>query len=182
MGLPCSSQSIVGSFMMRAPLVILALAFLVVAPVILSAQDNESQQSADCTFEDGRQMVARYNKLAVGKNDMPPMGKPWSPGGSAMTLFTEGDVVLSGKIIPTGGYTMYTVPGKKEWSLIVSKNTSATAAYSEGQDVARSTMDGGMLPEPEKEFKVFFGHLGPKVCELNVVYGKVRAWVEFKQK
>ena len=97
MGLPCSSQSIVGSFMMRAPLVILALAFLVVAPVILSAQDNESQQSADCTFEDGKQMVARYNKLAVGKNDMPPMGKPWSPGGSAMTLFTEGDVVLSGK-------------------------------------------------------------------------------------
>jgi hypothetical protein len=168
--------------MMRAPLVLLALAFLVITPVFLAAQENDSQQSADCTFEDGKQMVARYNKVSVGKTDLPPTGKPWLPGGAAMTLFTEADISLSGKTIPTGGYTMYTVPGKKEWSLIVSKNTSASAAYSEGQDIARSAMDGGMLPEPEKEFKVFFGHLGPKVCELNVVYGKVRAWVEFKQK
>jgi hypothetical protein len=77
---------------------------------------------------------------------------------------------------------MWTIPGKKDWSLIVSKNTSAGSAYDGAQDIARAQMDGGMLPDGEKEFKVFFGHLGPKVCELNVVYGKVRAWVEFKEK
>src|SRR4029078_3247429 len=92
------------------------------------------------------------------------------------------EVTFSGKSIPTGGYTMWTIPGKKDWSLIVSKNTSAGSAYDGAQDIARAQIDGGMLPDGEKEFKVFFGHLGPKVCELNVVYGKVRAWVEFKEK
>jgi hypothetical protein len=77
---------------------------------------------------------------------------------------------------------MYLVPGKKDWSVIVSKNTSASAPYSESQDLARSAMDSGMMPEAEKEFKVFFGHLGPKICEFNVVYGKTRAWAEFKEK
>jgi hypothetical protein len=167
---------------MRALLVFFVLAFLVVSPATMLAQANDSQESAQCTFDDGKQMVARYNKIAVGKSDLPPTGKPWSPGGSAMTLFTEAEVTLSGKTIPTGGYTMYAIPGKKEWSLIVSKNTSTTSGYAEGQDLARTTMDGGLLPDAEKEFKVFFGHLGPKVCELNLVYGKVRAWVEFKEK
>ena len=167
---------------MRAHSVCLVLALLVLSPAIILAQDDDSQESAQCTFEDGKQMVARYSKLAVGKNDAPPTGKPWAPRGKAMTLFTEAEVSLSGKTVPTGGYTMWTIPGKKDWTLIVSKNTSTSAAYDSAQDVARSPMDGGMLPDGEKEFKVFFGHLGPKVCELNVVYGKVRAWVEFKEK
>jgi hypothetical protein len=182
MGLLYWSQSMVGSLLMRAHLVLITLAFLVVSPAIILAQESDSQESAQCTFEDGKQMVAHYNKLSVGKNDQPPMGKPWAPGGKAMTLFTEAEVSLSGKSIPTGGYTMWTIPGKKDWSLIVSKNTSAGSAYDGAQDIARAQMDGGMLPDGEKEFKVFFGHLGPKVCELNIVYGKVRAWVEFKEK
>ena len=112
MGLLYWSQSMVGSLLMRAHLVLFTLAFLVVSPAIILAQED-SQESAQCTFEDGKQMVARYNKLAVGKNDQPPTGKPWAPGGKAMTLFTEAEVTLSGKSIPTGGYTMWTIPGKR---------------------------------------------------------------------
>lgn len=167
---------------MRPFFVLFTLACCTGIPPAIFAQDNDTQQSAQCTFDDGKQMVVRYNALKVGKNDSPPMGKPWSPGGSALTLFTEAEVTLGGKTIPTGGYTMYLVPGKKDWSVIVSKNTSASAPYSESQDLARSAMDSGMMPEAEKEFKVFFGHLGPKICEFNVVYGKTRAWAEFKEK
>lgn len=158
------------------------LAFLAVFhPAAVLAQ-SDMQQSVQCTFEDGKQMVARYNKIAVGKSDLPPTGKPWSPGGSAMTLFTEADITLSGKVIPTGGYTMYVIPGKKDWTLIVSRNTSVTANYDEAQDLARAQMETGTLGQAEKEFQVFFGHLGPKVCELNLVYGKSRAWTEFKER
>ena len=183
MGLLYWSQSMVGSLLMRAHLVLIALAFLVVSPAIILAQESDSQESAQCTFEDGKQMVAHYNKLSVGKNDQPPMGKPWAPGGKAMTLFTEAEVSLSGKSIPTGGYTMWTIPGKKDWSLIVSKNTSAGSAYNGAQDIARA-QDGRRHAAGWRERiqSVFFGHLGPKVCELNIVYGKVRAWVEFKEK
>jgi hypothetical protein len=87
MGLLYWSQSMVGSLLMSAHLVLFTLAFLVVSPAIILAQED-SQESAQCTFEDGKQMVARYNKLAVGKNYQPPTGKPWAPGGKAMTLFT----------------------------------------------------------------------------------------------
>lgn len=181
MGLSYSSQFIPGSSIMR-PFFVLLLLWYAAIPVAVFAQDGDSQESAQCTFDDGKQMIVRYNSLKVGKNDSPPYGKTWSPGGAAMTLFTEAEVTLGGKTVPTGGYTMYLVPGKKDWSLIVSKNTSATAAYSESQDLARGTMESGMMPEAEKEFKAFFGHLGPKTCEFNISYGKVRAWTEFKEK
>ena len=71
MGLLYWSQSMVGSLLMRAHLVLFTLAFLVVSPAIILAQED-SQESAQCTFEDGKQMVAHYNKLSVGKNDQPP--------------------------------------------------------------------------------------------------------------
>ncbi|HYL12189.1 MAG TPA: DUF2911 domain-containing protein [Terriglobales bacterium] len=138
--------------------------------------------NAFCTFGDGKQISARYNPVAAGRNEGPPAGKIWLPGGSAMTLFTDTEVTISNTFIPTGAYTMYLMPGKKTWTLIVSKNTKVDGKYDEKNDLARAIMETGTLGDAEEQLKIFFGHLGPKQCELNVDYGKTRAWVEFKEK
>jgi hypothetical protein len=155
--------------------------------VILSgamAQDGSEEQmgNAFCTFDDGRQVSARYRQIAAGRNDAPAMGKIWMPGGSALTLFTDTEMTINNTSIPTGAYTMYLIPGKKNWTLVVSKNVKVDEKYDEKYDLARASMDTGTLSGSEDQLKVFFGHIGPKQCELNVDYGKTRAWVEFRQK
>jgi Protein of unknown function (DUF2911) len=144
-----------------------------------AAADSES---AVCTFEDGKQITARYHPMSVGHGDAPAAGKVLMPGGSAMTFFTETDLVLGNTTIPTGAYTMYIIPGRKEWTLIVSKNVTVDAKYDEKHDLARTTMEIGQLSTPADRLSLYFGHTGPKKCEIDVDYGKTRGWVEFREK
>lgn len=99
-----------------------------------------------------------------------------------MTLFTDTEVTIGNTSLPTGAYTMYLMPARKNWTLVVSKNTKIDAKYDEKDDLARASMEIGTLGDAEEQLKIFFGHLGPKLCELNIDYGKTRAWVQFKQK
>ena len=139
-------------------------------------------ESAICSFEDGRSITARYVQIPAGKVDGPPLGKVWVQGNPTWTLFTEMDVLLGNTTIPTGGYTMYLLPSKKEWTLIVSKNTAVDAKYDDKQDLARAPMEIGELNTHADKLTLYFGHTGPKKCEINVDFGKLRGWVEFRQK
>lgn len=157
---------------------------LMLAPLTVAQQSSPTPQSesAICAFDDGKQLTAHYNPIPAGRSDGPPIGKVLMPGGSAMTFFTETDLGLGNTHIPTGGYTMYVIPGKKEWILIVSKNTSVDAKYDEKQDLGRATMATGQLSSPADKLAVYFGHTGPKKCEINIDFGKTRGWVEFREK
>jgi len=147
------------------------------------SSDNSQGESAICAFEDGKQLTARYTPVATPHTDGPPVGKVLTPGGSAMTFFTETDLVLGHSTIPTGGYTMYLIPAnKKEWTLIVSKNTAVDAKYDDKLDLARGQMETGQLTSPADKMSVYFGHTGPKKCEINVDFGKTRGWVTFMEK
>ena len=143
--------------------------------------DTDSE-TAICTFEDGKQVTARYDAITIGKNESAPIGKALMPGGSAMTFFTETDLLLSNVSIPPGGYTMYVIPGKKEWTFIISKNVKVDAKYDDKMDFVRAPMETGQLTTPAEKLSIYFGHTGPKKCEVDVDYGKTRGWVEFRQK
>lgn len=162
-------------------MLLIGLLLAVVAAAQAPAQNSETE-SAVCTFEDGKQMTARYTPIATAHNEGPPANKILMPGGSAMTFLTETDVVLGNKTIPTGGYTMYILPNKKEWTLIVSKNTAIGAKYDEKQDLARAAMEIGQLGTPGDRLALYFGHTGQKTCEIDVDFGKMRGWAAFKQK
>ena len=157
----------------------LPLAHPAVAQQAAVAADTES---AICTFEDGKQITARYSPMAVGKETAPTPGKVLIPKGSAMTFFTETDLVLGNTTIPTGAYTMYILPAKKDWTLIVSKNVTVDAKYDEKLDLARSAMEIGQLSTPADTLSLYFGHTGQKKCEIDVDYGKTRGWTEFREK
>jgi Protein of unknown function (DUF2911) len=176
----CSSR-VLWSRRILAAVVVVLLAFLTCDHAAAQQGDNSQSESAVCTFEDGKQMSIRYAAVPAGHGDF-SFGKVWTPGGSALTLFTETDVTLNGKVLPVGAYTMYLIPGKKTWTTIVSRNTAVTAKYDEKNDLARASMETGELGQAEPGLKVFFGHTGAKTCEFNVDYGKTRAWVEFKER
>ncbi|HEU5337604.1 MAG TPA: DUF2911 domain-containing protein [Terriglobales bacterium] len=149
-----------------------------------AAQDKTAAPQAEtvsCDFADGRQVTIRYNSVPVNKKERLRDGRIWMPGGSAMILFSGADLKFAGKQIPTGAYTVYLMPGKKDWTLIVSKNEKPDSAYDPGQDLARGSMDLGQLSDPTHNLRVYFGQMGPKQCNLRVYYGDIGAFTEFDE-
>jgi Protein of unknown function (DUF2911) len=169
-----------GATSKRIGLTILLVSLTCAALSSFAAAQSEEKQSgaAVCTLDDGKQISARYTPVPATRAGL-PQDKVWAPGGSALTLFTESSLMLGNTPIGVGAYTMYLMPGKKDWTLIVSKNVNVDQAYDQQQDLARATMSTGTLGGQVPELRVTFGHTGPKKCELDVDFGKTKAWVEF---
>jgi hypothetical protein len=163
---------------------VVILGQFVVVNRALPQQSNSDQNSATafCDFDDGQEISIRYTSAITNSKDEPHNGKLWTPGGVPMTLFAGATVTLNNATIPTGAYSVYVIPNKKEWTLIVNKNVTAGAPYSEGQDVARSPMDLGEVDSPDKQLQVSFAHTAPKQCSIRLYYGKVGAFTDFKEK
>src|SRR2546429_9947673 len=91
-------------------------------PWLAAQSDGASSSTTTCNLDDGRQVYVRYN--AVSNKEKPANGKPWSPGGVPMTLFTEAALTLGSSVIPIGAYTVYPIPARNNWTLVVNKNRS----------------------------------------------------------
>ena len=162
--------------MYRARLVV-SILILVSTASVCFAQSAPSS-TASCNLDDGRQVYIRYNPVTT-KTDRAPNGKPWTPGGAPMTLFTEAQLNFGGSTIPIGAYTVYPIPGK-EWTLVVNKNVTAGAAYDEKQDIARAQMET-LQVAPSDSLEVAFAHVGAR-CTLRVYIGKTASFVDFTAK
>lgn len=150
---------------------------LIVACQMLG-QNSSQTETSTCTFDDGNQISIEYK---IGSSETPRNGKLWEPGGSPMILFAQTGLVIGGTTVGAGAYTLYTIPGKKDWTLFVNKNVKAGSAYDASQDVAHTSMETGEIDQPEKQLQVSFAHLGPKDCNLRLYYGKVGAFAEFDE-
>lgn len=160
--------------MFRAHFVV-TIFFLLAA--ICSAQQSENSSTASCTLDDGRQVYIRYNAV-TSKTDKAPNGKPWTPGGAPMTLFTEAQLTLGGTAIPIGAYSVYPIPAKDKWTLVVNKNVTPGSAYDEKQDLARAPMETDQVSQPAEALEVAFAHVGDK-CTLRIYFGKAASFAPF---
>jgi len=167
---------------MRLLVVCALLMGLVVPGTLAIAQDSESQlQTAYCNFADGAQISVRYDASGKSKEE-PKNGKVWEPGGSPMTLYTQAAVVLKGVEIPVGAFSVYAIPNKKEWTLVVNKNVTAGSKYDEAQDLVRVPMELGDLSSPVKPLQVVLAHMAPKTCTIRLYYGNVGAQADLTEK
>lgn len=146
-----------------------------------SSQESSMSGFAYCTYTDGKQVSVRYNQPEIKKEDA-TQGKLWMPGGTRMDLFTETPLVIGGKDIPIGAFALYFIPGRSDWTLVVNKDVTAGAAYSEQQDLARQSMPTEKLGYTQDKLNIYFGHTEPKVCIMRVDYGKTRATVNIQEK
>jgi hypothetical protein len=158
--------------------VVLLVAWSVVAWAETPSSTHDEKSSV-CTFDDGKELSVKY-ELAPVKRDTLPEGTPWSPGKSPMFLFTSAALKIGDSEVPVGAYSLYVIPGSKQWILAVNKNVSGSR-YDQKQDVLRARMDLGTLGSPEKKVSIAFAHLSAKQCSLRIYYGKTGAWVEFDE-
>lgn len=137
--------------------------------------------STVCTFADGKEMSVRYTPEPADKKELPE-GRLWKPGGVPVFLFTQATVTAGTSEIPTGAYSMYFIPAKTQWMLVVNKNVDASGEYNQQQDIVRVPMEAGRLPTGTDNLKIVFAHMAPQQCNMRLYRGKVGVWMEFKEK
>jgi Protein of unknown function (DUF2911)/Tetratricopeptide repeat len=107
--------------------------------------------------------------------DLVPFDKVWRTGANNATTLTFGDsVTIGGTKIPPGKYGLLTIPDKKSWTIIISKQTNVTspADYKQDQDVVRvdaKTMD---MDYSVETFTIQFANIKPSTCELHMMWDK----------
>jgi hypothetical protein len=77
-----------------------------------------------------------------------PFGKVWRTGANAATTFTTSKGLMIGSLmVPAGTYTLFTIPGKSSWQLIVNKQTGQWGLdYDAAKDLGRVEMKVEALP------------------------------------
>jgi DUF2911 family protein len=144
------------------------------------AAQSAPGSTTTCTLEDGRQVYVRYNAVATNKEKI-SNGKPMTPGGAPMQLFTETQLTLGTSTIPIGAYTVYPIPARDHWTLAVNKNVTPGAAYDEKQDIARTAMETAQVAQASDALEVAFAHVGTR-CTLRVYIGKTASFADFTAK
>ncbi|HSM52087.1 MAG TPA: DUF2911 domain-containing protein, partial [Thermoanaerobaculia bacterium] len=62
--------------------------------------------------------------------DLVPYGQVWRTGANEATTITfSTDVKVAGTAVPAGTYGLFTLPGEKEWTVILNKAAKQWGAY-----------------------------------------------------
>ena len=125
--------------------------FLLTFPAALTAQDfsglDKSPMDAAAYPKSNRETTKKikvyYSRPQLNGrslSDLTPNDKVWRTGANEATEITFfQDMKMGDTKVPAGTYSLYTIPGPKEWTIILNKDTNVWGAYSynEGNDVAR---------------------------------------------
>jgi hypothetical protein len=107
--------------------------------------------------------------------DLAPAGKVWRTGANNATTLTFGDeVTIGGVKVPAGKYGLLSIPDRKSWILIISKQTNVTspAAYKAEMDVVRIPVAVNKTKTMTETFTIQFANVKPESCELQLLWDK----------
>jgi hypothetical protein len=147
------------TLMRKLSIVTLCLLFLSAVAYAQPKKPLSPPAKAEATIN-GKKVTIDYS--APSKRDraimggLVPYGKVWRTGANAATtLKTETDLMLGSLHVPAGTYTLYTIPGETEWTLIVNKQTGQWGTnYDEAQDLGRVKMKVAPVKDTVETFAI----------------------------
>jgi hypothetical protein len=86
-----------------------------------------------------------------------PLDAVWRTGANeATSLTTDVDLTIGGVAVPKGSYTLYTLPSRVGWKLIINKNTGQWGTdYLPEHDLARVDLRLRQLRDPLDSFSIW---------------------------
>ena len=146
------------------------------SPLDLASFPSRGANKAIKVFYSRPQLKGR----TVGK-EIAPYGKLWRTGANDATQIQFlSDMKFGGKTIKTGAYSLFTIPGEKEWTVIISSDVDnwATRGYKESNEVARVTIPVTEGDESLEAFSIAF-EATDSGATMHLGWDKVRVAVPF---
>lgn len=91
--------------------------------------------------------------------ELVPFGEVWRTGANAATILNfKNEAKVEGNIVPAGSYALYSIPGKTEWTIILSKNTKLWGAvgYDAADDLVRFKVKPGKTDQKYETMEINF--------------------------
>ncbi len=115
-------------------------------------------------------------------SELAPNGKVWKTGtNEAAELVLSTDYILGGKTLRAGTYSFVTIPGDKEWTIIINSdlNTGGSYYYNKENDVARIKVPVTEGKKSLEAFSITLADDGNKGVTMHLGWNKVRVAVPF---
>ncbi len=171
----------------------LFFAFLMVLSTSISAQEFKELDkspldiaSHPVDYKDAnKQMKIIYSRPQLkgrSLSKLAPNGKVWRTGANeAAELVLYTDYTLGGKTLKAGTYSFFTIPGEKEWTIIINSdlNTWGAYYYNEKNDVARIKVPIKTAKKSLEAFSIALDDDGNKGVVMHLGWDKVRVEVPF---
>jgi hypothetical protein len=139
--------------------------------------------------KEGEKAIIRVTYSRPSKNDrevfgkLVPYDKVWRTGANENTeIKFYQDVELSGKKVKAGTYALFTIPGEKNWTIILNSDLDywGSFKYNEKNDVVRATAPVSTLNEPVENFSIQFDSKGEKQGVMKLGWDKTVVEIPFK--
>ena len=128
------------------------------SPVDIAYYPSNSAQKN--TAPDAKVVYARPSKKGrVVFGELEQYGKVWRVGANEATEVTfYKPVVVGGKEVKAGTYTLYAIPNKDKWTVILNSKTVTWGAYTyeEAKDVVRTEVPVKTLATPVEALSIVF--------------------------
>jgi len=101
-----------------------------------------------------------------------PYGEMWRTGANKATeLKIEGTVMINNQKVEAGSYSLFTIPGQTEWTIIINKNTElwGTGGYKQEEDVMRFTVKPTATTSTES-FTIGFSNVKDKSIMVDLIW------------
>ena len=111
--------------------------------------------------------------------DLVPYDKPWRTGANeATTLTTTGEIMVGGQKLAPGTYSLFTIPGKDTWSLVLNSEQNLWGAYEykPEKDVLKVTLQPSAAA-PQEWMNFSFEDLTDQSANLVLRWEKLRVAV-----
>lgn len=133
---------------------VIALAGIFMSSTMLAQADKSQRPSPPATATgkvQGATITVNYSSPSVKNRkiwgDLVPYDKVWRAGANEATIFeTDKDIKVEGKALAKGKYSLYAIPGEKEWTIIFNSatgqwgiNRDGTTTEDPAKDVLRVT-------------------------------------------
>jgi len=114
--------------------------------------------------------------------ELRPYGQLWRTGANAATKLTFSDeVTVNGTKIPAGEYSLFSIPGPNEWTVMLNKNPKAsTNDYKEADDVARFKVKPAKTAAPYETFTIDFSDLTANAANLNIKWENTKVTLKLE--
>ncbi len=113
--------------------------------------------------------------------ELVPYGQVWRTGANAATVLTfSTDVTVGGQSVPAGSYALYAIPGKNDWTIILSKNTQlwGSIGYNPAEDQARFEVEASKTSKKYETFEIAFNNFTDNSAVVSMKWETTR--VDFK--
>lgn len=148
-------------------------------PIVASPRDSVQALFAgkSITIVYGRPS-ARGRRIMGG---VVPYNQIWRTGANeATTIKTDTDLVIGGTTIPRGTYSLYTLPTKSSWQLVLNREVGQSGlVYHQQQDIARVKLQKSALRNYVERFTVSIEKVGPASGNLKLAWEKTQLSIPF---